>query len=424
MLASCLVLAVSACGDPSVAPVDAGAGSDASRDSSFARDSGSEPEDAGPGEPSPLVRIVFPPAGATAAERLRARVRATDLEATEVRINGVAAVREGEDYVAEVALALGDNVIEARVTRADGPALTAEVHVDRAASEAAIARGDTAWEEQRAFSLLAAADERAVFFADDIYDGIVRVDVSTGDHAWIACTESTTLCGKVGRSGVDIVQPLDVDFGPEPGALLVADGDQLVRIDVASHDTSTLSGRGLGTGTDPSRFASVVWDPTREVAVVLDWDRSSISRVDLASGDRSLLRGDVGAAESLGYDGARDRVLFFVQYVSELHAVDLESGAPSIVSGDERGSGPTIEDPSSLAIAGDLAYAWDDGSSALFAIDLASGDRRVVASADIGSGPSLDQLTLAFGSDLIFARGEASLFAIDPTSGERVVVSR
>jgi hypothetical protein len=380
--------------------------------------------DAGMVEPSPLVRIVFPPASVTDADTIAVRVRVTDVEGATVSVNGVSAEPSGGDFVAEVPLVAGENVLSAQATPASGPALGAEVRVVRSTD---LARGETAWTEVRAFSLVVASDEREALYADDIFDGVVRVDLASGDHEWLACTESSSRCVDLGGSGVDMVQPLDVDY--RGGAIVATDGDHLVEIDRASHDTRTIAGRDVGSGPEPSRMASMVFDETRSVAVVLDWDLSTITRIDLASGDRELLSGggagsgpEIRAAEALAYDRAGDRALFFQQYVPDLYAVDLESGARSIVSG----GGPEIGDPSAIAIdaARRVVYTHDDESGALFAIDLAGGDRRVISSDSLGSGPRPSSPSLAFGTDLLFARDETTLYAIDPVSGDRVVVSR
>jgi hypothetical protein len=384
--------------------------------------------------PSSEVRIVFPLPSTTDAERVRVRVRIERVDDDEsVVIAGIAATASDGDFVAEVPLAIGANAIEASVGRAGAVARTANVVIVRAAAAGELSRGRTAWDAQRGWGLVVAADESEALFGEDIYDGVARIDVATGDHAWLACTEADSLCTELGGSGVDLVQPTDVDYLPEVGVLLVTDQAHLVEVSLATHGTRTLSGRGIGSGTAFSRAASTVWDARRSAAVTLDWDTSLIFRTDLASGDRTVLSGgstgsgpEIRAAEALAYDGARDRALFFQQYVSPLYAVDLETGARSVVSDEARGAGPTLGDPASITVDAerDRAFAWDDEVGALVAIELVTGDRRVVASPSLGRGPFPRSAMLAFGRDLVFARDESTLYAIDPSSGDRVVISR
>jgi DNA-binding beta-propeller fold protein YncE len=389
-------------------------------------DSGASAGDAGDrdgGMPTGLAEIVFPLPSVTNADSVAVRVRADG--ATAASVNGVAAERAGSDFVARVPLAPGENTLAAEATTPSGPRV-AETTIVRSDD---LSRGDTAWGEARAFSLVASAGE--ALFADDIFDGVVRIDYANGDHAWIACTESSSRCGELGGTGVDMVQPLDVDV--VMGRVIATDGDHLVEIDLTTHDTTTIAGRGVGSGPDPSRMSSLIFDATRSVAVVLDWDLSTISRIDLTNGDRTLLSGDgagsgpeIRAAQHLAYDPTGDRALFFQQYVPQLYAVDLESGARSVVSDRGVGSGPEIGDPEGIAVdpIRRIAYTIDAENGSIVAIDLATGDRRVVASTSVGEGPRPTSASLAFARDLLFARDDETLFAIDPASGDGVVISR
>jgi hypothetical protein len=414
------------------ARVDRDGGNGADTGATIDVDGGGPAPDAGPSTPSPLVRIVFPIPSTTTAESIRVRVRVTDVDGVSaVSVDGIDAAMTGADYVAEVPLSMGENTLVARVEHAGGAALTASVVLSRVADDAGLTRGATAWTDQRAFGLVAAPDDTAAYFGDDIFDGAVRIDVATGDHAWVACTESTDRCATLGGTGVDIMQPLDVRFAPEGGGFLVSDGDQLVGIDATTHGTRTISGRGTGAGPSLGRLSSTLWDARRNVVVGLDWDASTLVTIALASGDRALLSGDgagsgpeLRAPETLAYDAARDRAIFFQQYVSPLYAVDLATGDRSILSDGGVGAGPEIGDPASITTGPDTAYAWDDMGHALFVIDLASGDRRILSASDVGTGPLPTSCELALGEEIVFARDETTLYAFDRVTGDRVVVSR
>lgn len=389
------------------------------------RDSGEAAPDGGRdgGMPAGLAEIVFPPPSVTNAETIAVRVRADG--ATSATVNGVAAEPAGSDFVARVPLTPGENMLAAEATTPAGLRV-AEATIVRSDD---LSRGATEWDAARAFSLTVSDSE--ALFADDIFDGAVRIDLATGDHTWIACTESSSRCGDLGGTGVDMVQPLDVDIVMD--RVIATDGDHLVEIDRTTHDTTTIAGRGVGAGPDPSRMSSLIFDTRRSVAIVLDWDLSTIVRIDLASGDRALLSGDgagsgpeIRAAQQLAYDETGDRALFFQQYVPQLYSVDLESGARAVVSERGVGSGPELGDPEGIAVdpVRRIAFTIDAENDSIVAIDLATGDRRVVASASIGDGPRPTSASLSFARDLLFARDDQTLYAIDPASGDGVVISR
>lgn len=390
------------------------------------RDSGESMNDGGGrdgGMPAGLAEIVFPPPSVTNAATIAVRVRADG--ATSATVNGVAAEPAGTDFVARVPLTPGENTLAAEAMTPSGLRV-AEATIVRSDD---LSRGATEWGAARAFSLTVSESE--ALFADDIFDGAVRIDLATGDHTWIACTESSSRCGDLGGTGVDMVQPLDVDFVLD--RVIATDGDHLVEIDRTTHDTTTIAGRGVGSGPDPSRMSSLIFDTTRDVAVVLDWDLSTIVRIDLANGDRTLLSGDgagsgpeIRAAQQLAYDPMGDRALFFQQYVPQLYAVDLESGARSVISDRGMGSGPEIGDPEGIAVDSvrRIAFTIDAENDSIVAIDLATGDRRIVSSSSVGEGPRPTSASLSFARDLLFARDDETLYAIDPASGDGVVVSR
>jgi hypothetical protein len=126
-------------------------------------------------------------------------------------------------------------------------------------------------------------------------------------------------------------------------------------------------------------------------------------------------------------DLARGRALTTRAHSNPIVAIDLKSGNRNVLSGDNAGTGPALQEPTALAVAPamGLVFAWDKTGKHLLAIDLASGNRRLVADTMTGMGVSLPSLDhLAFAQELLYAEQGGSVLAFDPIEGHRVVVSK
>jgi hypothetical protein len=383
---------------------------------------------------TPGLRIVFPPAGAVASEQIV--VRGTNTLGGTIRVNGAAATSTDgfATFRATVALATGDNTISVTAEGSGGAALgKTDVVVRRFATDDAIQRGGgDAFSIFRTFGFVIDADQREAILCDDIYDGLVRIDLRTGDRSLASASESSNK-GMVGKGFNEIDNPRGVTLD-KPGHALVVDGGKLVGIDLASGDRTLLSGAGAGGGTAAKLFVGVGYDPAGRRAVALDYEGNALFAIDPASGQRTVLssasKGSGSGFDSFGpidLDLAHGRALTTRAYSAPLIAIDLATGNRSTLSGDGAGSGPALGEPYAPAVAPSLGavFVWDKAQKRIVAVDLSTGARRVLADATTGAGAAITGVDrMAFGRDLLFVRGSGGLLAVDPVDGNRVVISK
>lgn len=107
--------------------------------------------------------------------------------------------------------------------------------------------------------------------------------------------------------------------------------------------------------------------------------------------------------------------------------VDPISGASTVVSGADVGSGPNFLSPEGVAVeaSGDLLVAdWWAGT--IVRIDPATGDRTVVTGPAHGSGPQFSRpygVAVEASGDLVAVTQYTEIFRIDPVTGARTIVS-
>ncbi len=153
-------------------------------------------------------------------------------------------------------------------------------------------------------------------------------------------------------------------------------------------------------------------------------DRRVVS--DNATGDGPSFQVPFGGAQ----DAARGRLLVLDKNPSRprVLAVDLASRDRTVLSDEDTGAGPEIEEPVAVAVDGDRALVLDRGAFALLAVDLASGDRSVVSDDATGAGPLFSQLgALALdqsaGRAFVGQRNGAGIVVVDLATGDRAVLS-
>jgi hypothetical protein len=398
-------------------------------------DGGAPPEAGAP--PTPGLNIVFPPAGAVSTDTIV--VRGTSALASPVgaiRVNGVAATSTDAfaTFRAVVPLALGDNTISVTAEGKTGGALgQASVAVRRFADDASILRGGgDPWTIFRLFAFAVDGEQREAINCDDIFDGLVRIDLLTGNRSLASASESSAK-GMVGKGYNDIAQPRDVTLDRPGHALLVDDG-KLVGVDLATGDRALISGPTAGSGPTATQYGGLGFDEGGKRTIALDYGGNALFAIDGASGARSILSSaTVGTGMAFNgfgqveLDLARHRALTTRAFAAPIVAIDLTTGNRSVLSGDGAGTGPALVEPGSLAVAAaaGTVFAWDKTAKHIVAVDLGSGNRRVLADETMGSGTALAPVeSMAFGRDLLYVRGGGRLLAIDPIEGHRVVVSK
>jgi DNA-binding beta-propeller fold protein YncE len=330
-----------------------------------------------------------------------------------------------------------------------------------------------------AFALAFDARSERAYVASKTHGQITVLDLPSG-------TTGILTDSNVG-SGKRLLLPAGLSLAGESLLLVDQVRNTLVRIALRTGDRSEVSGLGVGIGPELNAPAALVLDepitdPNRALTIgLID---SALVAVDLRTGGRTRLSLPSTTATSsvgspgLALDAANGRVLF-TDATSGLErvlsAIDLTTGARSVVSGPTRGSGPALigasgllldvhaSPPRALAIAGTSIFAVDlasgnrsvlsaqgmpvgvgmlqgaldpqgqrllvsDWSHGVIGIDLASGRRELlVPSEALGKGPILRPSAVAvdFANAIAYVADELrhGISAVDLSSGERVIVS-
>jgi MYXO-CTERM domain-containing protein len=270
----------------------------------------------------------------------------------------------------------------------------------------------------------------SVLVANAFDRNLLRADRATGARTLVSgCADAT--CASTRGAGPPFLSPRFVARWND-GAWLVADRSEpgvwaLVRVDPASGDRTIVSGctdpqcaAVVGNGPAIGRLFGLAVEAGGAVAVA---DGRAVYRIDPANGDRSVLSGCADAACSTLVGGgpgfgepvdllAEPDGRLLVSYRIEGSAfgailrVDPATGDRTLVSGCEdpgctssRGSGPAFVDLFGLAReAGGTLVASDAALDALLRVDPATGDRTLVSGCGdggcalaAGSGPRLGE---------------------------------
>jgi hypothetical protein len=192
-----------------------------------------------------------------------------------------------------------------------------------------------------------------------------------------------------------------------------------------------------GSGLLPADTRGMAALPGGTHAVLVDqYDGGALLFVDLATGDRTRLPGSgaqVSGASNLVLQPSQDRALItgHAPAASSLVAVDLATGARTVLSGGMFGSGPAMLFPTCITLdeAGGRVFVSDNTVMAVLAIDLATGTRSIVSDAATGGGPLPTfwrSVTFdAAGQRVLLAGivgGFDALLAVDPVTGQRTLL--
>jgi|GEM_PF-7073920 len=233
---------------------------------------------------------------------------------------------------------------------------------------------------------------------------LVGIDLDTAAIETISGGDFGTggLVGTGGDFGVNGPAPFAIVLDPDNNRLLAARRlalDDIMGVNLATGERALVSGPqtygGPGSGIDFVDLVGIALDPANDrlLAIGTGYGSPRLYNVDLASGDRSVLSRDTSpgpawttAVGHIALDEARDRVLV-VRDLNEIvdlpgiGAIDLASGARSVLSDGATGDGTRFLSPASIAIDAvrDVALVPDTGLSGLVMVDLASGDRVMVS---------------------------------------------
>lgn len=278
-------------------------------------------------------------------------------------------------------------------------------------------------------SALDAANHRVLVSTIPLND-LVAVDMTTGARSPFV------------GAGTPITATTDLAIDA-PGNRLIAlawdAGPSLVAMDRTTGARTMLSGPGVGSGAAIGSAHRLALNAAGDVAYVADGSAATITRVALASGDRTPFADAVtGTGPTLAFPySVIVHPTTGVVYVGDLAgvprivAIDPVTKVRTVVSSSGVGAGPVFDGNTFQDLAWDMAgdRLLVLTSIRLYAVDVATGNRTTLLDATTGTGPrpgvmlSLD-LDPATGLVWILDQQHAGVMVADPATGDRVLVSK
>ncbi|MEM9491239.1 MAG: YncE family protein, partial [Myxococcota bacterium] len=365
------------------------------------------------------VTIAFPPPNAIIdVNEIVVRGRAeSKVGVAAITVNGVPATTSNgfADWQAVVPLSPGDNDLivtsEDSMGNSDATAAFVRVHVAGIVVEPSALVMSPAGDQ----AIVSDASQRALlaFDPDTAEPRVVSSDaVGTGPQFYA-------------------IIAMDVDWAGNRAVALSngEEGDVLMSVDLTTGDRAIVAGGGVGSGPSLFGAVAVAVDPASNRAYLPDFFSQQLVAVDLSTGDRMNVAAIPAQPRSIILDAAGERVLIGSSADGSVTAVDLTSGAATVLSSPDVGSGPLLDMPIGLTLdaPGDRVYVIDNDTDQVLAIDLASGDRTVVSDAITGSGIARrDGEAIALDATrsrlLIGDSGVDGVLGIDLDDGDRALV--
>ncbi|WP_444940768.1 Ig-like domain-containing protein [Microbulbifer sp. ZKSA004] len=220
---------------------------------------------------------------------------------------------------------------------------------------------------------------------------------------------------------------------------------EIIKFDLSSGDHSVISSSSSASpvGTGPNMLSSfgIALDEANGQLYVGDLVSGSIFRVNIASGDRTIISGDsVGSGESafpsdLIVDLDSDQI--YVTGGENVLQVDIETGNRSVVTSGTKGEGLQLDYAAAIGRGADSDHLVVSGRAVdpvIMSVEISTGDRSIVSSNKVGMGPSYkwhdvnyilstDQLlVISEGGGSAPGEGGSVAAEIDLQNGNRAIV--
>ncbi|HIF41834.1 MAG TPA: hypothetical protein EYQ74_12135 [Planctomycetes bacterium] len=385
-----------------------------------------------------MAKILFPHPGCqVSGTTLTVRGTASDGSAIEsVSVNGVEATTLNgfADWQAEVAIGIGSTVLVVSTADNKGNASTA-------AATSSVDCSGSLWANPMMVDADPATDTLIV--SDWMRDTLVEVDPVTGVRSvivgpatdpdlsmrWVlramamdAASNRMLMVGGDKLIEVDLttgVRGLLSDWGAvgkgagpilpyETGLAVSADGttayltdavlDALVRIDLATGDRTIISDDVTGSGPILGTPVGIYLDEPLTRALIADYALDALFKIDLATGDRTIVSdellgaGDLTKPRDLAYDPVADRV-FLTDYGiggenSKVVVVDITTGGLTVISDNATGAGDPLYKPRGLVWDASRAriLVLNQELASLVSVDPSTGDRSPFSDVGVGEG--------------------------------------
>ena len=380
---------------------------------------------------APAGRIVFPPpVSYTEGTTLTVRGTATDATGiSSVRVNGVLATSADAfaTWSAQIPIGVsGANPIVLAVTDALG-------------NEAASA--DTAVVHNRGPNILLV---QGLAF-DPSGDQLLIVDLRTSNlYAFNAGERLGRILADLGslssHPGSSFSGSIAVDAGNNRAIVAHGPSDLIAAVNLATGAVTVLSASpGAGQPTSMGFSPHVALDSANNRAFATT-DGQTVLAIDLTTGARSIVTdGSVGSGVSLDlpagivYDnhsvpGVPRLLVSDANFSSRrIIAVDVATGARSAFSSSSpTGTGPALVSPTSLQLdaANNRLLAMDVGAHALVAVSLSNGNRSYLAGSGAGTGATMNTqagVALSPSGRIYLGNQGGEVLELDPGTGVRTV---
>lgn len=246
-------------------------------------------------------------------------------------------------------------------------------------------------------------DAGRILVSDVVENRILRIDPLTGDRIVVS--------GAGMGSGEPLSDPKGIALAPN-GELLVAHGvfgfaeSSIISINLDTGDRTVVSGAMVGTGSETFREATGLALETSTSILVTDGFPSALVRVDLPTGNRSIVTApDVAGGVPVSLIGnvnidRESETILITALTEDLLAVlqvDGATGERTIFSSSGVGSGPLFVGPIGLAILGSgEVLVTDFELDSIFTIDPITRDRSILSGPGVGAGDPFTDPTFMF----------------------------
>lgn len=210
-------------------------------------------------------------------------------------------------------------------------------------------------------------------------NAVIAVDLVDGSQA--------TLSGSGAGAGPQFDDPYGLAMDNANNRVLVTDAGlaALIAVDLQSGDRTIVSQGGTsptGSGPDFKGPHGVVLDADGKRAFVADPDPGfeAVIKVDLGTGERTILWQGTSGPEGIAFDSSSGRVLVTRSGLTTLSAVDVNTGSRTLVPTGDAGSGPEPLLPHGVVVDEENNRALvADRSMGLMVFELGSGERAIVS---------------------------------------------
>jgi hypothetical protein len=285
---------------------------------------------------------------------------------------------------------------------------------------------------------------------DGQLNAILAVDLATGNRTVISAT------GTGSGASMNFNQAIGLALKPSTGLLVSSQhGGELLAVNTVNGNRTPFADANVGTGTKIYNSGGLIVEQasgTPTSLLLMEADAQRITRIDLATGNRTVVSGDPGnGAAVVGTGPALDRGIDLVLDVrpsaggnsvlalvtapgNKVLSVNLTTGNRTLLADLTTGS-PAVTQLRNLAldVTGNRVLVTNNDNSgstkAVYAVDLASGTRTSVSGNAVGTGNAfglptsivLDSTvapTRAFVSD---GGAANAIVAVDLATGNRTV---